>query len=274
MIRSRHIAALSLLWLILVSHSVFAAPGSDPLPFWLPSDESSQGLINHSEWQTVLEHNLIDLHPSGINRFDYAGISTEDKQLLARYLARMQQLDPRTFSRARQKAYWINLYNALTVNLIIENYPVASITELRESFFRFGPWDDDIAQIAGQTLSLNDIEHRILRPIFRDNRIHYAVNCASLGCPNLAAQVYRAGDLDRQLDNAARDYINHPRGVEFRDDTLWVSSIYAWYGEDFGGSDKALLEHLQRYAAAPLTQKLSQYRGSIKDHYDWALNSP
>jgi len=257
-----------------LTHSVLAAPDSEPLPFWLPSDENSQGLIDHSEWQTVLDHNLIDQHPSGINRFDYAGISTADKQLLARYLERMQRLDPRRFNRAQQKAYWINLYNALTVDLIVKHYPVESITELGESFFRFGPWDDEIAQVAGQTLSLNDIEHRILRPIFRDNRIHYAVNCASLGCPNLAAQVYRAGELDRQLDNAARDYINHPRGVEFREGVLWVSSIYTWYREDFGGSDQALLEHLQRYAGAPLTQKLSQYRGSIKDHYDWALNSP
>lgn len=265
-------ATLWLLWLSLAG-SAQSAPASDALTFWDQSDETSRASIDHGAWQTVLDHNVIDRHPSGINRFDYGGISAADKKLLARYLEHLQQLDPKSFNRAEQKAYWINLYNALTINLIVSHYPVDSITKLG-GLFHFGPWDDEIAHIDGRPLTLNDIEHRILRPLFRDNRIHYAVNCASLGCPNLAKQAYTAAQLDRQLEQAARDYVNHPRGVSFRGDELWVSSIYSWYRDDFGGSDEALLQHLLKYAALPLAQRLTPYQGKITDHYDWTLNQP
>lgn len=269
----RPITILLLPLLLVLAGHAYSAPASEALEFWAASDESSTARIDHSEWQSVLDRNLVDNHPSGINRFDYGGISTRDKQLLANYLERMQLLDPRTFNRAEQKAYWINLYNALTVELIVSHHPVKSITRLG-GLFHFGPWDDEIAHIAGQTLSLNDIEHRILRPLFRDNRIHYAVNCASLGCPNLAKPAYSPADLDEQLDLAARDYVNHPRGVDFRDNVLWVSSIYNWYREDFGGSDSKLIRHLLQYASPSLAPRLASYQGEIKDHYDWALNQP
>lgn len=271
---SHPIMVLLLSLLLTLSGSAQSAPDSDALDFWANSDETSNASIDHRAWQTVLNHNVIDNHPSGINRFEYGGISAADQQLLGRYLERMQQLDPRAFNRAEQKAYWINLYNALTVNLIVTHYPVKSITKLGDSLFSFGPWDHTVVMIAGQSLSLNDIEHRILRPLFRDNRIHYAVNCASLGCPNLAKQAYNAVEMNDQLDRAASEYINHTRGVEFRDGVLWVSSIFNWYREDFGGSDRSLLQHLRQYASPSLAQQLVGYDGKIKDHYDWALNQP
>ena len=267
-------AFLLLVLLVLSSSNVLAAPSSKPLDFWNHSNESNLTTVDHSTWQGLLNRNVIDQHPSGINRFNYAGISETDKRLLSSYLEQMQALDPRELSRGQQKAYWINLYNALTINLVISHYPVESITKLGDSLFSFGPWDDEISQIAGESLSLNDIEHRILRPLFPDNRIHYAVNCASLGCPNLAKQAYTAEHLEEQLEKAARDYINHPRGVDFKEGVLWVSSIYDWYRDDFGGSDRALLRHLVQYAAPSLAEKLGGYEGRIKDHYDWALNSP
>jgi len=266
--------ALLFLSLLLLALNCWSAPASDALTYWADSDERNNANIDHGEWQTVLSHNLVDQHPSGINRFDYSGISAADKQLLTSYLDHMQQLDPRAFNHSEQKAYWINLYNALTVNLIVTHYPVTSITKLGDSLFRFGPWDDKLVRINEQALSLNDIEHRILRPLFHDNRIHYAVNCASLGCPNLAKQAYTAEHLDRQLEQAAQDYVNHPRGVDVKDDVLWVSSIYTWYREDFGGNDKALIHHLVKYANAPLAERLARFQGKVKDHYDWALNQP
>lgn len=273
---------LPLAWLSLIlffSPTVFAAPDSNALAFWSESNEENTQTINHDSWQLLLNRYLNSNHPSGIHRFNYAAVTTEDQKALDVYLKEMQQLNPRRFSRAEQKAYWINLYNALTVELILKSYPVTSITKLGDSFLSFGPWDDNVANIERHDLSLNDIEHRILRPLFRDNRIHYAINCASLSCPNLAATAYTATNTHSQLEEAARQYINHPRGVTFEgvrpeETTLKVSSIYHWYLEDFGNSDQALISHLTNYAEPPLAEQLRQYDGDIESHYNWALNEP
>ncbi|MEH6467751.1 MAG: DUF547 domain-containing protein [Porticoccus sp.] len=260
--------------LSIFSHLSLAAPESNVQGFWSESNESNISIIEHSTWQTLLDVYLNNKHPSGINRFDYAAVNTEDHKRLDSYLQQMQQLDPRAFNRTEQKAYWINLYNALTVELILKNYPTESITKLGKSFFSFGPWDDKIANIQGHELSLNDIEHGILRPLFQDNRIHYAVNCASLSCPNLSATAYTSANIHSQLEQAAKLYVNHPRGVTFEDGTLKVSNIYQWYKEDFGGNDKTLLSHLTHYAEPSLAERLRHYQADIEYHYNWKLNQP
>lgn len=255
-----------------MAQTILAAPATRPLIFWINSNETNTAVIDHTPWQSLLEHYLISNHPSGINRFDYSTVSEGDRKKLRDYLDDMQQLDPRNYNRAEQKAYWINLYNGLTVELILKNYPVVSITKLGESFFSFGPWDDKVANIQGKSLSLNNIEHGILRPLFRDNRIHYAVNCASISCPNLAKEAYTASNSERLLEHGANEYINHPRGVNFEKGTLKVSSIYHWYKVDFGDKDSSLIKHLTKYANPELSQKLSQYQGDIEHDYNWDLN--
>lgn len=169
-------------------------------------------------------------------------------------------------------AYWINLYNAATVELILDHYPVRSITRIKSGLFSFGPWDRKLLKVDGHKLSLNDIEHRILRPLFKDPRIHYAVNCASLGCPDLAPRAYTAENLEQMLEDGARRYVNHPRGVSIEDGELIVSSIYVWFRADFGGTDAAVVEHLRRYAATELKAGLMRHSDIDDDRYDWALN--
>jgi len=209
-----------------------------------------------------------------INRFSYSRVSNTDKALLSGYLDDMQALDPRGYNRAVQKSYWVNLYNALTVDLVLDNYPTPSITKLGDKFFSFGPWDDKVATVNGQALTLNDIEHGILRPIWKDNRIHYAVNCASFSCPNLSKNAYNETNMDSLLSEAARNYVNHPRAVALTGSTLTVSSIYKWYKDDFGGTNQSLLAHLVGYADEGLKEKLKNYQGKIEYDYDWALNEP
>jgi hypothetical protein len=259
---------------ILLSQLVIAAPKSSPLEFWSPGNENNTGVIDHTLWQQILTSYLDDKHQSGINRFDYAAVTTEDRKILSKYLQQLQQLDPREYNRAEQKAYWINLYNALTVELILANYPVLSITKIGKGFFSFGPWDDKLVTIQTQELSLNNIEHGILRPYFNDKRIHYAVNCASISCPNLSRTAYSTANTEQLLEQGARDYINHPRGVSFENDKLKVSSIYHWYKEDFGGDDKSLIAHLLNYAEPELAKRLRNYHGDIEHDYDWSLNQP
>ena len=124
----------------------------------------------------------------------------------------------------------------------------------------------------GREISLNDIEHRILRPIWKDPRIHYAVNCASLGCPNLSGTPFTAANKEELLDQAAADYVNHPRGVAFVKGRLRLSSIYDWYGVDFGSDETERLAHLQQYATRDLAEALMNYSGRIKYDYEWDLN--
>ena len=263
-----------LVFFFVFSHMSAAAPTNKPLIFWVANNEVNTTAIDHTPWQSLLDNYLISNHPSGINRFSYEDVSKADQKKLHDYLNQMQKIDPRNYNRAEQKAYWINLYNALTIELILKSYPVESITKLGESFFSFGPWDDKVANIQGKTLSLNNIEHGILRPLFRDNRIHYEVNCASISCPNLAKDAFTSENTHYLLELGAKQYVNHPRGAAFKEGKLKVSSIYHWYKVDFGNSDKTLISHLAKYATPALSKKLSEYQGDIDHDYDWSLNKP
>lgn len=217
----------------------------------------------------------------GINRVDYAGWQavSADRQALAAVVEREAGRRPSVMAPAERFAYWTNLYNALTLTVVLDAYPVRSIREIKSKGRLFdlksltGPWRTRLVTVEGRQMSLDDIEHGRLRAEFRDPRIHYAVNCASIGCPNLLARPWRAATLEADLDAAARAYVNHPRGVSVvGEGRLRVSSLYKWYEEDFGGSDAGIVEHLRRHAEAPLAARLDGRVRIVDDGYDWSLN--
>lgn len=258
--------------LLMISLSALAAPKADLWPRWQAHDPASTATIDHGAWTALLSRYLrTDAHPF---RFAYGTVSPDDRKKLRDYLRRLQATKISGFARAEQMAYWINLYNAATIKLILDHYPVKSITKINISpgLFSFGPWDKKLLEVEGEALSLNDIEHRILRPIFDDPRIHYAVNCASIGCPNLQPRAFESATLDAMLDAAAREFVNHPRGVSIDNGKLIVSSIYEWFASDFGGGDAAVIAHLRRYAEPPLAARLADISRIRDDRYDWALN--
>jgi hypothetical protein len=250
------------------------APRAELWPRWTAHDESSTAVIDHGAWGRLLAAHVRP-GTDGINRVDYRALGQgAAKAALDGYLAALAAAPISRYRRAEQRAFWIDLYNALTVRLVAERYPVASIRDIDISpgLFSRGPWDKKLVTVEGETVSLNDIEHRILRPIWRDPRVHYAVNCASLGCPNLQMRAFTGANSDALLDEAARAYVNSPRGVRFAGTRLVVSSLYVWYGEDFGGSDAAIIAHLRTYAAPALAAKLAATASIDGDSYDWALN--
>lgn len=261
-------------------YAAAAAPKAELWSRWQQHDPGSTQAIDHTSWDAFLRRYVNASHPSGINRVRYAAVTPADRQALQRYVDTLQTVPISTYNRHQQQAFWINLYNALTVRIVLDHYPVDSIRDidlssgLFGSLFNKGPWDAKLLSIEGEKVSLNDIEHRILRPIWQDNRVHYAVNCASLGCPNLAPVAYTAANLEPQLDQGARAYVNHPRGAAFKKGTLYVSSIYEWFQDDFGGDRAGVVQHLRRYARQELAKKLSTYDGKLNDHYDWRLNAP
>ena len=207
---------------------------------------------------------------------DYSGLKADkyERAALGAYIESLEAVDPATLPRDEQFAFWANLYNALTVQVVVDHYPVASIRDISISpgLFARGPWGKKLVRVAGRDLSLDDIEHAILRPEFGDPRVHYAVNCASWSCPDLAVEPYEGAILDAQLDAAARRYVNSPRGVEFRDGRLTVSSIFSWYKKDFGGTEASLLAHLRRYAEPELAAALAKATRVSSYDYDWSLN--
>ena len=252
----------------------FSAPKPDLWSRFEKNNPESAAEVDHGLWGEFLVKYLITDHPSGISRVRYSAVEPADRQKLADYVKRLQAVEVDSLNRAAQKAYWINFYNALTVKVVLDHYPVKSIRDIDISpgLFSNGPWDAKLVRVQGEDVSLNDMEHRILRPIWKDNRIHYAVNCASLGCPKLQPEPFTARNVESLLEKAAGEYINHPRGARFEGDRLVVSSIYSWFRVDFGNSDEDLVRHLLRYARGDLGEKLRNFRGAVDNAYDWALN--
>lgn len=256
------------------SFEALAAPSADPWPRWEKHDPNSTAVIHFTGWDRLLRGYLTTA-PDGINRFRYGVMTKADRQALTDQIARLAALPIGTYNRDQQIVYWVNLYNALTAWVVLDHYPVDSIMDINISpgFFNFGPWDKKLVRIEDEAISLNDIEHRILRPLWRDPRIHYALNCASLGCPNLDAKAYVAETMEARLDTAARAFINHARGARFEDGELVVSSIYDWFTEDFGGGEAGVLAHLRQYAAPALAEQLAKHGRLDRFTYDWRLNS-
>lgn len=265
--------AIGLLFYPSLICSAHAAPEAQLLPQWLAHEQSSTIKVDHSIWGNFLNNYLVPGSRDTTSLIRYAQVTPEDKNALKAYLHSMSALPVHELNRAEQKAYWINIYNALTVQIILDHYPVSSIRDLRANWFSSGPWDLKLITIAGEKLSLNDIEHGILRPIWQDKRVHYAINCASIGCPNLQPQPFTSENSAQLLDKGAYEFINSQRGVSFVPGKLLLSSIYDWFQADFGADEQLLLHHLAQYAAAPLADKLRQYNGSIDYSYDWRLNS-
>jgi hypothetical protein len=253
---------------------VFAQADAQLISFRNDREAGSKINIDHSQWQVILDRYLDDQHPSGINRFNYAAVTDSDQQSLNAYLSFLQTYEPRQFDAEEQMAYWINLYNAATVLLIIaEGRSIDSIRELRSGVFTRGPWRRKIINISGQELSLDDVEHGILRPIWKDNRVHYVLNCASLSCPNLQKTAFTGENVEALLELAAIEYINHPRGVRIEGGRLVLSSIYDWYRQDFGSEFADLISHLVKYIEPEMAVNIQKFNRA-EYSYDWALNKP
>jgi len=253
-----------------------AAPKAEPWPFWAANDPGSRESVDHAPWDRFLKKYVVTNHPSGVNRVRYASVTPDDRKRLDAYVLHLQRVEVTRLDRSVQKAYWINLYNALTVKVILDHSPVKSIRDIDISpgLFSSGPWGAKLVTIQGQKVSLNDIEHRILRPLWKDNRVHYAVNCASLGCPNLQTEAYLPENTEALLEKGAREYVNHGRGVRFTGDRLYLSSIYDWFQADFGGSEESVVRHLRKFADPGLAEKLKGFKGNMSYEYDWRLNEP
>ena len=225
-------------------------------------------------WDMILGKYVSSPDVTGLARFDYAALnaSEKDQNILGDYIASLEAKTPSNMSDAEATAYWANLYNAVTIRIVTENYPVKSIREIKSGAFSKGPWGRKVIHVNGEHLSLDDVEHEILRKQFPSPLIHYMVNCASVGCPNLKPSVWNSAALEKDRDAAARAFINSPRGVRITKKGLKVSSIYKWFKADFGGSKASVISHLREYADEDLAFAIDQGAKIVGYDYDWALN--
>ena len=248
---------------LLFSTLAWSAPKSELWPYWNQSNEANSEQVSHQSWQQFLDSYLVKQGQNTLVR--YQAVTKADKSKLNQYIRQLEQVNPLEYSKAEQYAYWVNLYNAVTVDLILDAYPVKSITQLG-GLFSFGPWGDNVVSVNGKSLTLNDIEHRILRPIWQEPRTHYAVNCASLGCPNLQPQAFTADNTETLLEQAASEFVNSDKGVLVKNSKLQLSSIYEWFDVDFGNREQ-LIKHLNQYRTKPVPSAIK-----ISYDYDWSLN--
>ncbi len=239
---------------------------------WDAHNPKNTKAIDHSVWGALLSK-YVTTDSTGLNRFAYGKVTAADRKALKDYIAGLTKIQITDRSRDVQFAYWLNLYNALTIDVILEHYPVKSIKDIDISgLLANGPWGKALIKVEGEELTLDDIEHQILRPIWKDPRIHYGVNCASIGCPNLLKTPFTGKTADAKLDQAARDYINHPRGLTVRQGKVTVSKIYSWFAYDFGNSEEGVIKHLLRYAAPDRAAALKKAGSISGTAYDWSLN--
>lgn len=268
------IFGLSVLVTLFHSGIVYGAPKAELWDYWRAFDAASSQHLDHSFWARDLA-GFVHHPKDGIARLDYqALLKSPAKEKLEDYIKALSAVRPRELNRDEQKVFWINLYNALTIKVVLDHYPIASIrdVDISPGMFSDGPWGAKLITIDTQPLSLDDIEHRILRPIWNDPRLHFALNCASLGCPDLNDRGFHVETLEASLDQAASRFINHPRGVTIEGTTLQVSSLFIWYRQDFGETDKAIIGFLLKYAEPSLQKQLISHRKIDSDAYDWGLN--
>ncbi len=201
---------------------------------------------------------------------DYRGFKNDEAKL-DRYLDVLAKTHTKTLSFNEQFAFYINAYNAWTIKLVLSDYPgIKSIRDLG-SLFK-SPWDIKIARLDGKKLTLDNIEHDILRPRFKDPRVHFAVNCASKSCPPLLSEPYRGEVLDRQLNRVTGAFINDPARNRLEGSTLYVSKIFDWYKEDFNDD---IVGFFLQYAKGDMLKRLKEKGRDIEIEYldyDWSLN--
>jgi hypothetical protein len=201
---------------------------------------------------------------------DYQGFKNEEATL-DKYLKILENTNVRGLSRDEQFAFYVNSYNAWTIKLILGAYPgIKSIKDLGNIFK--SPWEKEIVRVDGKVISLDDVEHKILRKKFKDPRIHFAVNCASKSCPPLISEPYSGNNLSQQLDHSTRTFVNDPRSNYLKGNKLYVSKIFKWFPEDF---DDDIVGFVLKYAEGDFKKELEARKDKIKIkylHYDWSLN--
>jgi hypothetical protein len=221
----------------------------------------------HVTWDKLLQKYVKD------GTVDYKGFSGDIK-VLDSYLEQLEKKDLSNCSPEEKLAFWINAYNAFTVKLILNHYPIESIRKISN------PWGRRVWKAAGQTISLDHIEHKILRQEFKEPRIHFTIVCASIGCPDLQNFAFRGDKIEEQLGLAAGKFFASAKHFRIKKDgdtvIIYTSKIFNWFGKDFGKNKEERIAFMLTYLDQSTADKIKKAK-SVKIKYldyDWNLNAP
>ncbi|MBX2849908.1 MAG: DUF547 domain-containing protein [Acidiferrobacterales bacterium] len=245
---------------------VQAAPKSSEIRFWNDSEEQSVLEPDYSQWAEFLEKYVVPNADQDINRLRYSEVTEDDKNALDDFVDYLQKMDPRQLNKQRQKAYWLNLFNVRIVQRVLDEEPESSIKELGR-----GLWRNKGLYISMQKTSLNDIEHGILRPIFKDPRVHFSLMAGTEGSANILPQPFDGDNVEALLEQNTREFLNHERGVSIEQDKVTISTIFKWYRNDFGGSVESVKTFILPYLDSDKAEALSN-ASKIDYDYSWKLN--
>lgn len=228
----------------------------------LPESAYTGSPVSHEVFDGLLKK-----HVDSKGNVDYKGF-IQDSSLFNAYLDMLSTNPPdaKTWTKNAQKAYWINVYNAFTLKIVMNHYPVKSIKDIKNGLpFINSTWDIKFIKIGTVKYDLNNIEHSILRPRFKDSRVHFAINCASYSCPKLRNEAYIAEQLDAQLDAQARDFLADNTKNIIKTNEIRLSEIFKWYASDFPTD---LIGYLNKYAPTRISSKAKK----SYMNYNWNLN--
>ena len=215
----------------------------------------------HKTWD-----NLLRKHVSSSGKVNYAGF-VKDKGELLKYIKELQSSykDLSSWGKNKRLAYWINVYNAVTVKLITDNYPVKSITDLNGG----KPWDKKLINLGGISYTLNVIENKIIRPKYKEPRIHFAVNCAAKSCPKIMNKAWTEDNIKRYLTKQTKAFIANTTENSISADKVELSKIFDWYKADFGGDNTKLIQFINKYSEV----KINKNAAVTFNEYNWELNN-
>ncbi|NBB73438.1 MAG: DUF547 domain-containing protein [Bacteroidetes bacterium] len=233
---------------------------------------------------TTVDHSaltdLLQTHVDAAGMVDYAALQANHDDALAPYLQQLAETDPANLSEEARLAFWINAYNALTLKLIVDHYPVERIKDITPaggpSIPKLNaPWHVEVGEVGGQMRTLDEIEHEIIRERFDEPRIHFALVCAAVSCPRLRREAFTGARLDAQLDDQARRFLRTraKNQIPAGDDAIRLSRIFKWFEEDFGENTDDVQRYLAPYFEGAVQAKLqaAAYDVGYLD-YDWTLN--
>lgn len=271
---SRYIFVLLIASIFLTS--AFAVEKKELWDYWKQSNDFSKETIDHSYWDALLKK-YVSIQ-GGHSVVKYGRITAEDKNNILAYMDYLAGIPITIFSKKEQLAYWINLYNVKVWHVILRYYPVKSINKIDISpgTFSNGPWKKKVFLIERQPVSLYDIKNKILRPIWGDDRILYALNDGAMGSVYIQKDAFTAQNTEALLDSTREEYFQSSAAFSVsKRGTIKISSMFKWYLFDFASDEKALVDYLQRYGTDKQKTILKDFdveKNKIKYSFDWKLN--
>lgn len=212
--------------------------------------------FNHTKW-----HDLLQKHVSNDGHVNYKSFKTDRKPLLLYIKSLGDRIPQDSWTKTDKLAYWINAYNAMTIDLILRHYPIKSIKDIQK------PWEQRLWKLGEKWYNLNEIEHRILRKM-NEPRIHFAIVCASFSCPKLQNEAYTSPQLNAQLTQATKLFLADKNRNEISKNHIKLSKIFQWFSKDFKQKESSLIDFLNKYSEITISNKAKQHFKT----YNWDLN--